>query len=444
MESIQITVTKNGENFGPYSLDELAVYIEEGHFGIDDLAWREGMTDWQPISKFLNVEFISELRQEILPKSEEAYPIPLVPSAPNTVPKLKSLSRFKLNRKFTVLIGSAAIVLFGLILWLSVTESANTNGKSRLSGVIHKFVYLSKATAPADDPYSQVVKKYWDSTYGERLQLIFRGDLYQKSFEERYGDLTKTGFEARKYTTLTIEPSADANFEAAKKAGWKGVTVNTTEISENGEEIKGWFFYCLQNRDGQIKIEWEANSSSTNDPWRGWEEELTPTNWQVNPLSIYAELDKNYSKEIETTSRTIIDNFPERIREKTVRLQGKFRGFSDIYIDYIPGVTSDSNGLTSLLNLKEKEKWLGFQLGDPDPGSYQSVDKVFAPKDTFADVFLTFSDDSSKGTPLDIVALALPLHRTGGDIGLFCLKVSAYNTWTGEWVTTTVPGRFAP
>jgi predicted nucleic acid-binding Zn ribbon protein len=92
MESAQITVTKNGENLGPYSLDQLAVYIAEGHFGIDDLAWREGMTDWQPISKFLNVEFISELPHEILPKSEEAYPIPLVHSASNTLPKLKSLS----------------------------------------------------------------------------------------------------------------------------------------------------------------------------------------------------------------------------------------------------------------------------------------------------------------------------------------------------------------
>jgi hypothetical protein len=72
MESIQISVTKNGENFGPYTLEELAGYIEEGRFGVNDLAWREGMTDWQPISQFLNVEFISETAKHWMgsPKAE--------------------------------------------------------------------------------------------------------------------------------------------------------------------------------------------------------------------------------------------------------------------------------------------------------------------------------------------------------------------------------------
>lgn len=46
-----IHIHRNGQNYGPYSLEELREYLASGHVARHDLAWYEGAEQWLPIDK---------------------------------------------------------------------------------------------------------------------------------------------------------------------------------------------------------------------------------------------------------------------------------------------------------------------------------------------------------------------------------------------------------
>lgn len=41
-----IYITKEGEQLGPFSADDIILLIDNGHFSWDDLGWREGLEEW--------------------------------------------------------------------------------------------------------------------------------------------------------------------------------------------------------------------------------------------------------------------------------------------------------------------------------------------------------------------------------------------------------------
>lgn len=45
------TISRNGEQFGPYSEGDLRAHINSGQVLSNDLAWKEGMTNWLPVSQ---------------------------------------------------------------------------------------------------------------------------------------------------------------------------------------------------------------------------------------------------------------------------------------------------------------------------------------------------------------------------------------------------------
>ncbi len=72
---------KNGAQQGPVTLEDLKSHIAMGELAPTDLAWREGMADWLPVSD------IAELKAEAPPARTEAEPsmpaqFPVAPSAP--------------------------------------------------------------------------------------------------------------------------------------------------------------------------------------------------------------------------------------------------------------------------------------------------------------------------------------------------------------------------
>jgi hypothetical protein len=52
---MNIFIDRNGEQFGPYSVDECLSFLSEERLSDTDLAWREGMTEWQPLHQVLRV-----------------------------------------------------------------------------------------------------------------------------------------------------------------------------------------------------------------------------------------------------------------------------------------------------------------------------------------------------------------------------------------------------
>ena len=59
---MQIYVTRNGQQFGPYSEQEAMQYIGTGELSASDLAWCDGMPEWVPLS-----EIIFSIRQAVRP-----------------------------------------------------------------------------------------------------------------------------------------------------------------------------------------------------------------------------------------------------------------------------------------------------------------------------------------------------------------------------------------
>jgi hypothetical protein len=60
--------SKNGMQLGPVSQEELSAKVETGEVLAQDLIWREGLTDWQPLSQ------VAEFSQAIRPAGSPTPP----------------------------------------------------------------------------------------------------------------------------------------------------------------------------------------------------------------------------------------------------------------------------------------------------------------------------------------------------------------------------------
>jgi hypothetical protein len=52
-QKMKIWVTQKGESLGPYPREQVAKYLKSGLLNPEDLAWHDGLEDWQPLSKVL-------------------------------------------------------------------------------------------------------------------------------------------------------------------------------------------------------------------------------------------------------------------------------------------------------------------------------------------------------------------------------------------------------
>ncbi len=51
MKLMNIFITRDNQKFGPYTVEQVRIYLNEGYLRDDDLAWHEGATVWMPLSK---------------------------------------------------------------------------------------------------------------------------------------------------------------------------------------------------------------------------------------------------------------------------------------------------------------------------------------------------------------------------------------------------------
>lgn len=47
-----ITVCSRGQQYGPYSLQDVQRFIREGNFSPDDLGWEPGLSEWKHLREF--------------------------------------------------------------------------------------------------------------------------------------------------------------------------------------------------------------------------------------------------------------------------------------------------------------------------------------------------------------------------------------------------------
>jgi uncharacterized RDD family membrane protein YckC len=72
---MEIWIGRNGERHGPYKEEDVRAWLRSGQVSGSDLAWREGLADWQPLS----VLYPDAMPDTATPAAGAAYPPPVAP-----------------------------------------------------------------------------------------------------------------------------------------------------------------------------------------------------------------------------------------------------------------------------------------------------------------------------------------------------------------------------
>ncbi|MFN7916990.1 MAG: DUF805 domain-containing protein [Vicinamibacterales bacterium] len=54
MSDTRYTLTRDGQQYGPYTLSQLRDYVAKGNVSAEDLVWATGMSSWTPVSRLLS------------------------------------------------------------------------------------------------------------------------------------------------------------------------------------------------------------------------------------------------------------------------------------------------------------------------------------------------------------------------------------------------------
>ena len=76
---MQITINRDGENFGPYSLEEVRDLLANGTLKETDLAYTEGSENWTPVSTLPGLQSSWNARSQKRPEQRgRPYHVPLL------------------------------------------------------------------------------------------------------------------------------------------------------------------------------------------------------------------------------------------------------------------------------------------------------------------------------------------------------------------------------
>jgi hypothetical protein len=151
------TLSRGGEKYGPYTLDQLRDYVKQGSVQMNDLVWCPGMTTWSPVSAVLGSGGdAGSTPAEVVPPPipGSTYGVPKVPSPYSSgaaIPKPPSL-----HWALVLLISIVTCGIFGLVwmflqaAWVRRLESTNNAMIILAVGIPAQFV-LSLAAGLSDE-----------------------------------------------------------------------------------------------------------------------------------------------------------------------------------------------------------------------------------------------------------------------------------------------------
>ena len=107
---MQYQVSRNGQMYGPYTLEDLQRYVASGHILYSDLAKSEEMAEWLPVSQILGTSPLGTTPAYAVPPAYAQAPVGAYPDSPN------------LNWAFELLLGFLTCGLF-VVAWNLVIAS---------------------------------------------------------------------------------------------------------------------------------------------------------------------------------------------------------------------------------------------------------------------------------------------------------------------------------
>ena len=173
-----IHISRGDESSGPYSLEEVQAYLDQGLLLPTDLAWQEGMEDWVPLSELLGQPTVPEPAPSP-PAAVVAEPVPVEPAQVEPVPA-KAPSRKGL------LIGVGAAVAVMAIaggVWFGFFRSDDSKQEKQqvARGGEPKDKEASR-TQPFNSLFPQVFVQFrfsrMDAHYGQKQWLFPLGNCF--------------------------------------------------------------------------------------------------------------------------------------------------------------------------------------------------------------------------------------------------------------------------
>jgi exonuclease VII large subunit len=115
-------------------------------------------------------------------------------------------------------------------------------------------------------------------------------------------------------------------------------------------------------------------------------------------------------------SATQLETLGEKYVGKAVKMiHCNFSGASNTFVDELPNVTIASNGLQSVINRNELEKWIGFSVNDSNGRLFM---RAFASKKDMGEFLATMKN----GTVVNISGVVVKLDQAGS-YGIVCDKI---------------------
>lgn len=186
---MQIHINRDGQNYGPYSLDEARQYLASGNLIDTDLAWFEGAANWMPLSQ---VPGIAAQPRPAAAPVRAAAPVAIAAPDPATAgpphdgdPAARRPAGFWKRVLATVVdyvvIVAIAVVLglvIGLVLAVSGLSEGGIEAVSNLFGLVFGIVY-----------YAALESSAWQGTVGKYVVgiVVTDNDGNRISFLRAFG-----------------------------------------------------------------------------------------------------------------------------------------------------------------------------------------------------------------------------------------------------------------
>src|SRR4051812_24194926 len=86
---MEIYLLRDEKEVGPYEAEDVRSWLQQGHVAANELAWTEGLPEWQPLRQLLGLEAEDATASAYVPPEPEPEPIP-VPKGPPASPRQKA------------------------------------------------------------------------------------------------------------------------------------------------------------------------------------------------------------------------------------------------------------------------------------------------------------------------------------------------------------------
>jgi hypothetical protein len=210
---MQYQVSRNGQLYGPYTLEDLQRYVASGHILYTDLAKSEEMPEWLPVSQILGAPPAYAAPATYAPAPAGAYP-----DAPN------------LNWAFELLLGFLTCVLFVVVWNLVIAAWAK-----RVQPTSHALMYYIVATV--------LIVLNFGGSYGNMIAAMHHHPHHQSVFG---GIIALATWVVRLIARFTLRDTLEQHYNGPEPLGLRLSAVMTFFFG-------GIYFQYKLNRINEMK-----------------------------------------------------------------------------------------------------------------------------------------------------------------------------------------------